>query len=108
MSAGLQELAHDLLEASGELVKCISGGDYNRALRCRRRLDKIAGEAARFASVTKPPAAVLTAYRTALAEANRMLAEARLKARLERDRIGRAMRHCGSVKKWVESNRNTF
>lgn len=108
MSAELQELAHDLLEVSGELVKCISGGDYNRALRCRRRLDQIAGEAAHFVSVNKPSAAVLMIYRAALDEANRTLAEARLKARLERDRIGRAMRHCGSVKKWMESNRNTF
>jgi len=108
MSAELQELAHDLLENSGELVKCISGGDYNRALRCRRRLDKIAGEAAHVASVAKPPAAVLMVYRATLRQANQLLAEARLKAQLERDRIGRAMQHCGSVKKWMESNRSTF
>jgi len=108
MSGDLRELAYDLLATSGELVKYISGGDYNRALRCRSRLDQIAGQAAHFASVAKPPATVLTVYRAALAEANQLLAEARLKAQLERDRIGRAMRHCGSVKKWMESNRSTF
>jgi len=108
MSTELQELAQDLLETSGELVKCISSGDYNRALRCRRRLNKINDEAVQFLFVNRPPAPLLLAYRAALTEANQMLAEARIRARVERDRIGRAMRHCGSVKSWMESNRNTF
>jgi len=108
MSAELQELAHDLLETSGELLKCISGGDYSRALRCRRRLDRIARAAAQYIFITKPPAPALLSYRAALARANQMLAEASIRARVERDRIGRAMGHCGSVKNWIEVNRNTF
>ena len=50
----------------------------------------------------------MLAYRAALAKANELLAEARIKARVERDRVGRAMQHCGSVKNWMETNRNTF
>ena len=104
----LQELANDLLETSGELVKCISGGDYSRALRCRRRLGRITEQAAQFLSTNKPPASALLEYRAALTKANETLAEARIKAQVERDRIGRAMRHCGSVRNWMETNRNTF
>jgi hypothetical protein len=108
MGAGLPELAHDLLETSAELVKCISGGDYNRALRCRRKLGEISEQAAQFLSTSKPPAPALLEYRAALTKANARLAEARIKAQLERDRISRAMRHCGSVKSWLETNRTTF
>jgi len=108
MSSPLQELANEMLETSAELVKCISGGDYNRALRCRQRLGKITEQAAQFFSTSKAPASALLEYRAALTKANARLAEARIKAQLERDRIGRAMRHCGSVKSWMETNRTTF
>ncbi len=108
MSAELREFANDLLEASGELVQSIAGGDYSRALRCRRRLGGITEQVAQFLSTGKPSAPALLEYCAALTKANRTLAEARIKAQLERDRIGRAMRHCGSVKDWMETNRNTF
>ena len=52
MSMELQELANDLLETSGELMKSISGGDYGRALRCRRRLDKITAKRLSFSPST--------------------------------------------------------
>jgi hypothetical protein len=108
MSPGLQDLANDLVETAGELVKSISGGDYGRALRCRRRLDKITAQAVQLLSLNRPPAPAMLIYRAALAKANELLSEARIKARVERDRVGRAMRHCGSVKDWMETNRNTF
>ncbi len=108
MSMGLQELANDLVETAGELMKSISGGDYGRALRCRRRLDKTNGQAVQLLSLNQPPSPAMLAYRAALAKANGLLAGARIKARVERDRIGRAMRHCGSVKSWIEVNRSTF
>jgi hypothetical protein len=108
MGAGLQELANDLLETSGELVRRISGGEYGRALRCRQRLGRITEQAAQFLSTGKAPAPALLEYRAALAKANERLAETRIKAQLERDRIGRVMRHCSSVKNWMESNRSTF
>jgi hypothetical protein len=108
MGAVLRELTNELLETSGELVKCISGGDYSRALRCRRRLDKIAEQAAQLLSTGKPTAPALLEYRAALTKANKTLAQARINAHVERDRIGRAIRHCGSVKNWMETNQTTL
>ena len=108
MSAELRGFANDLLETSSELMHSITGGDYSRALRCRRRLGSITEQAAQFLSTGKPPAPALLEYRAALAKANRTLAEARIKAQVERDRIGRAMQHCGGVKSWMETNRSTF
>lgn len=108
MDARLRELANDLLETSGELVKCILGGDCNRALRCRRRLGTISEQAAQLVATGKVPAPALLEYRAALTKTNKTLAEIRITAQLERNRIGLAMRHCGSVKSWMETNRSTF
>ena len=104
----LRKLANDLLETSAELVKCISEGDYSRALRCRRRLSGISGQAAQILATGKSSSPALLEYRAAVVKANERLAEVRIKAQLERDRISRAMRHCSSVKSWMESSRNTF
>jgi hypothetical protein len=104
----LQELANHLLETSRELVRCMASGDYGRALQCRRTLGRITEQAARFLATSSPPAPERLEYRAALTKANETLAQVRIKAQVERDRISRAMRHCGSVKSWMETNRSTF
>lgn len=102
----LDKLANNLRAVSRELLGHVSAGDYARALHSRRRLGEIAEQA--FRLYTDAPQEGRAAYRAALAEANETLKQVHIRARMERDRIAFALQHCGSVRNWVDANRNTI